>query len=147
MPSISSCLSKLPLLKLYVGNPPDLFCGVVTPGVPYLPKPSMPVGSRLAVPIFCNSLNLIGSAIVGFCLPRTTTALRFFEPITAPIPVRPFALLLILIKAAKRTKFSPAGPICKTSIRLSSNSTLSLSSVSPVVIPHKCPASFNSASP
>ena len=41
-------------------------------------------------------------------------ALRFFEPITAPTPDRPAARPMSLITQAKRTRFSPAGPMQAT---------------------------------
>ena len=40
--------------------------------------------------------------------PLSTTAFNFFEPITAPIPVLPAALLKLFIIPEIFTKFSPA---------------------------------------
>ena len=70
-------------------------------------------------------------------VPRTATALRFLEPITAPMPVRPLARLPMFMIAASRTSFSPDGPIAATSIRGSPSSALTVSTVSVVVLPHR----------
>jgi hypothetical protein len=43
--------------------------------------------------------------------PRTAMAFNFFDPITAPIPVLPAASPVSVIRQAKRTKFSPPGPM------------------------------------
>ena len=51
-------------------------------------------------------------------------ALRFLEPITAPMPVRPLARLAMFMIAASRTSFSPAGPAWATWILSSPSSAL-----------------------
>ncbi len=63
------------------------------------------------------------------------------------MPVRPFARLDMFMRAAKRTRLSPAGPICSTSIFGSPSSFLIVLSASPVTFPHKGEASRSSASP
>ena len=52
-----------------------------------------------------------GSASGMELLPRTAIALSFFEPITAPIPVRPACRPKSCETQAMLTLFSPAGPI------------------------------------
>ena len=64
------------------------------------------------------ALYATGSAIGIVPLPRQTTAFRRLLPITAPIPVRPTKSCLLLAMAAKRTRFSPAGPMERTLGRL-----------------------------
>ena len=101
-----------------------------------------------AAPHFASLPRALTSAIGIFrFVPRTTTALRFLEPMTAPMPVRPLARLPMLMIAARRTPFSPAGPIAATSTFGSSSSSLSRSVVSDVVLPHRWPAGRSSASP
>src|SRR5260370_628917 len=56
-------------------------------------------------------MNSAGRATLTPRVPRTATAFRFFEPITAPTPDRPAARCLSLMMQAKRTRFSPAGPM------------------------------------
>src|SRR5437879_8434226 len=55
--------------------------------------------------------NSSGSAHCTAPVPRTTMALTFFDPITAPTPERPAARDLSLMTQATRFKFSPAGPM------------------------------------
>ena len=62
-----------------------------------------------------TSLKPFSSAIGKSPSPRMTTAFRFFEPITAPAPPRPYALLALMI-LANRTRFSPACPMVATLI-------------------------------
>ena len=84
--------------------------------------------------------SFLGSAAETLCFPKNAMALRFLEPITAPMPVRPLARLTMLIMAENRTRFSPAGPICSTSILGLPSSSLSMSSTTGVVLPHRWPA-------
>ena len=72
-----------------------------------------------------SSRNLSGTAGLGGLLPRTTTALSRLLPMTAPMPVRPLARLAMFMMAAKRTRFSPAGPTCAISILGSPSSSFS----------------------
>ena len=44
-------------------------------------------------------------------VPRTAMALQFFDPITAPVPVRAAALPTLQSIVAYTTWFSPAGPM------------------------------------
>src|SRR3990172_3649869 len=84
-----------------------------TPAVPNSPNQPMPgFASCRALRRLVSSRNFSGSAGFGGLLPRTTTALRRLAPITAPMPVRPLARLTMFMIAAKRTRFSPAGPPC-----------------------------------
>ena len=60
------------------------------------------------------SMNSSGLATVMSCVPRVAMALRFFEPMMAPSPVLPAALVLSLMMHAIRESFSPAMPIAAT---------------------------------
>ncbi len=53
------------------------------------------------------------SATLMVPLPRTAIAFRFLEPMTAPVPVRPAMRPSSLAMQAKRTIFSPAGPMAE----------------------------------
>ncbi len=77
--------------------------------------------------------------------PVTATAFRFFDPMTAPTPQRAFARLRSLMMAAKRTRFSPAGPMPET--RTFPWRSWRISSVSEVVFPQRSFAGCSSASP
>ncbi len=81
------------------------------------------------------------SAIFTGILPRTAIALRRFDPITAPMPVRPATSFRSLAMHANRTRFSPAGPIVATRMRGSPSSARIASSTSPVILPQRRPAS------
>ena len=59
-------------------------------------------------------MNAAGSATRTPPVPRTAMALRFFEPMTAPTPLRPAARCLSFMMQAKRTSFSPPGPMHAT---------------------------------
>ena len=87
------------------------------------------------------------SAIFTGILPRTAMALSRFEPMTAPIPVRPATSFRSLTMQAKRTRFSPAGPIWATRMRGSPSSARIASSTSPVIFPQRCAASRISTAP
>ena len=87
------------------------------------------MGAISDVPNSRSSLFVIGADLMRYCawsnpllyrslslravfsLPETLMALRFLLPKTAPGPPRPKALFLSFITEAKRTRFSPAGPI------------------------------------
>src|SRR3990170_2998584 len=119
-----------------------------TPAVPYSPNHTMPGFTS------CSSFSRLtrprkasGSAGFGDLLPRTTTALSRFDPITAPRPVRPLARLTMFMIAAKRTRFSPAGPICAISTFSSPISFLRRLSTSAVTLPQRCLAGRSSALP
>ena len=73
--------------------------------------------------------------------------MRRFAPITAPIPVRPLARLTMFMMAAKRTRFSPAGPIWATSALGSPTSSLRRRSASAVTLPQRWLAGRSSAWP
>ena len=79
-------------------------------------------------------------------MPLTAIALRFFDPITAPGPVRAACRPPSFVMLAKRTRFSPAGPMQATRVRCPS-CCLIARSVSSVVIPMKLRASRNFTSP
>ncbi len=104
-PDIFSALSKTPVWKFRVGNAPCWLTTFTKTGVPYVGRPSDVTGCSL---IFLNeaaiaSLNAFISAILTSPVPRTTTAFRFFEPMTAPTPERPAALPLSFITHANNT--------------------------------------------
>ena len=73
----------------------------------------------------------------------TAIAFKFFEPITAPGPVRAACLPPSLVILANFTKFSPAGPIQAIRKNLP-NFSFSLFSVSKVEIPFKSDPGRNS---
>ncbi|SPW27955.1 Uncharacterised protein [Edwardsiella tarda] len=55
------------------------------------------------------------SAIATPRLPNTAMALRFFAPITAPLPAPPQWLRLLMMQASG-TRFSPACPMAATQV-------------------------------
>ena len=75
-----------------------------------------------------------------FIPPLTTTALSFFEPMTAPEPPLPAALWVSFMTQAMRDMFSPAGPM-RAALILSPCFSLSQFSVAEVVLPHISEAS------
>ena len=91
-------------------------------------------------------INAIGSLTVTPTVPRTTTALRFFDPITAPTPDRPAALSISFTIAAYKAPFSPAKPMEATRTSLSPRRSRRVVSVSHTDLPHKSDASFSSTS-
>ena len=68
--------------------------------------------------MLCSSsrscVNAAASPTVTAPVPRTTTALRFLLPITAPAPPRPALWNWSVERQAKGTRFSPAGPVEST---------------------------------
>ena len=92
------------------------------------------------------SFSRSGSKAGTVCVPRTAMALRFFEPMTAPGPVRPACLPPSLLMLAKRTRFSPAGPMHAT-LRLYPRRCFTACSVCDVVRPARSDASRKSTSP
>ena len=91
---------------------------------------------------FSRSASNVGTA----CVPRTAIAFRFFDPMTAPGPVRPACLPPSLLMLAKRTRFSPAGPMQAT-LRLCPKRCFTANSVCEVVSPTRSDASRSSTSP
>ena len=89
----------------------------------------------------------LGSAIFTGILPRTAMALSRFDPMTAPRPVRPATSFRSLAMQAKRTRFSPPGPIWATRMRGSPSSSRMASSTSPVMRPQRWAASRISTAP
>ena len=73
-------------------------------------------------------------------------ALRFFDPITAPGPVRPAWRPPSLLMLANLTSFSPAGPMQATRVRLPKRA-LTAASVSDVDRPIRSEASRKSTRP
>ena len=58
-------------------------------------------GKNCGTPIYASVESaFLESAMAGFCFPRTQMALRYLEPMTAPMPVRPLARFFIEIRAA-----------------------------------------------
>ena len=91
-------------------------------------------------------VQVASSATGGAAPPLSTIAFSFFAPITAPIPKRWAWWVRPLTMLAKRTVFSPAGPI--TAIWASLPNRLSRSSVAlSVVSPHCAAASKNVTAP
>ena len=74
--------------------------------------------------------------------PLTAMAFRFFDPITAPVPVRPACLPPSLAMLANLTPFSPAGPMQATLNRRPSLSR-TVCSVFDVPNPNRSDASSN----
>ena len=72
----------------------------------------------------------------SFLEPLIATALRFLDPMTAPIPVRDADLSSWIILAIL-TRFSPACPIAATRILLSPSSSFISDSVSLMFLPHR----------
>ncbi len=60
--------------------------------------------------VFFAASNFSWSATATDPVPLMAIALRFFEPITAPNPLRPAALLSLIMQAIL-LRFSPAGPM------------------------------------
>ena len=58
--------------------------------------------------------NALASPTLTAPVPRTTTALRFLLPITAPAPPRPALWYWSVERQANGTRFSPAGPVEST---------------------------------
>ena len=106
----------------------------------------MDSGSAVA-PLFTISLNFSLSLILIFVFPRTTIAFKFFEAITAPIPVLPWARLALLIIELKGMPFSAAIPHWAIWMRSSPNSLRIKSSASAVNFPTKWRASLISITP
>ena len=75
------------------------------------------------------------SATATFFVPRTAMALRFFEPITAPMPPRPATSFRSLTTSAYLTRFSPPPRSGLTRRNRSPCSARSVSSTSPVSRP------------
>ena len=101
------------------------------------------IRSHLAVGLATTARMAFSSWSAGFRLPRTATALRFLEPMTAPTPERAAARCLSLMIAAMRARFSPAGPMQAT-LTSSAVSRLMASSVWWVSRPQRSVASRNS---
>jgi hypothetical protein len=119
-----------------------------TPAVPNSPNQPMPgLASCSSFSRLTRPRNSAGMAGFGVALPRTTTALRRLLPMTAPMPVRPLARLAMFMMAAKRTRFSPAGPIWAISTLASPSSSFRSRSTSPVTLPQRWPAGRSSARP
>jgi hypothetical protein len=68
---------------------------------------------------FLNSFNLVGFDTDIFPVPLEAMAFRFLEPITAPRPHLPAALLSSAMMLASLTSLSPAGPMVTTEMFVS----------------------------
>ena len=79
----------------------------------------------------------------GDSAPRRAMAFKFLEPMTAPGPQRPAWRPPSLAMLAYFTRFSPAGPMLATLMRLSPSRSLTARSVSVVLSPNKPLASRN----
>ncbi len=136
-PVILSEPLKEHFLKFWVGKRPLALRASRPPFVPWscrpLPFPFITSLTAFLARLFSRS----SSAIVIFCVPRTATAFRFLDPITAPSPHLPAARCKSLITHANLTKFSPPGPIAATRMRSSRCSLRMVSWTSPVILRHK----------
>lgn len=92
-----------------------------------------------------QSSGSLGWGILSW-VPTTTMALSFLLPATAPVPPRPAARSSLLIQLAKRTRFSPAGPMAITSASSPCRSRR-MRQVSWVVLPQRSEASWMETSP
>ena len=110
------------------------------------PSPVIAFSARISLATFEVFINAIGSLTFTPTVPRTTMALRFFDPITAPTPDRPAARSISFTTAAYRTPFSPARPIEATRTSLSPRRSRKVVSVSHTDLPHRSDASLSSAS-
>ena len=82
------------------------------------------------------SLMVSVSWIAFFPEPLAPTAFRFFDPMTAPIPVRPAAWCRSCMTQALTTKRSPARPIAAQRALSSPTSALRASSICTTSLPH-----------
>ncbi len=134
---------------LRVGRAPTSLMTFINTWVPYLgrPWPVTALSANTFLPLATAAMNALASRTLTPRVPRSATALRFFEPITAPTPLRPAARCMSLTTQAKRTPFSPATPIEATRIRGSWCLALIPSSVSQTDLPQNGAASMSLASP
>ncbi len=147
-PPTLSAVSKCDSRKFLVGSEPTELRIFTRMFVPNAGSP--PLVTAFSLSSFLLALtaarNLSLSPILTPFVPLTTIALRFFDPMTAPTPLRPAALWSSFIMLAKRTLFSPAGPMHAT---LASGSCLARSApvVSGTFLPQRSDASQSSAVP
>jgi hypothetical protein len=128
--------SNCPSRKLRVGRPPKACVMSIVEAVPRSVNDMRPGLSCMSSRIFQTAfMKAAGSATRTPPVPRTAMALRFFEPITAPTPLRPAARCLSFMMQAKRTSFSPPGPMQATRRPGIPSSRRSPSSVSPTSRP------------
>jgi len=115
-PPTLSAVAKTPSRKFRVGSPPLSFRILIRTSVPYILSPPPPTGCFLIISVALTivSRKAFASATRTAPVPRMATALRCFDPITAPMPVRPAARLHSFITLANRTILSPAGPMQAT---------------------------------
>ena len=141
-PLILSAPSSCETWWLFVGSAPLSLMMLTSTAVPYAARPSPVTGCSTSLLFISHmaDMNFCGSAMGTPPVPRTAMALRFFEPMTAPTPDRPAARCRSLTMAAKRTRFSPAGPIQVTTVSCCPDSSRTISSVSQTVLPHRCSA-------
>ncbi|MPM94275.1 hypothetical protein SDC9_141421 [bioreactor metagenome] len=147
-PPTLSAVSKCDSRKFLVGREPTELRMFTRTFVPKAGSP--PLVTAFSLSSFLLALtaarNLSLSPILTPLVPLTTIALRFLEPITAPTPLRPAALWSSFMMLAKRTLFSPAGPIHAT---LASGSCFARRAavVSGTFLPQRSDASHSSAVP
>ena len=139
--------SKVPCWKLRVGKTPWLWVPTTVMAVPWVRSGgglSWVLALKASRYFVLAALKAAGSARETSPSPRTTTAFRFLDPMTAPTPARPAARSRSFMMAANSTCFSPAGPITAV-LALAWVSPRRASSVSWVVLPHRWPAGRSSA--
>ena len=102
-PPILSASGKYDSLKFRVGKPPISLRIFTRTSVPYLRSPSPPTAFCLIF-VLAFSVAFLNASLSFTCtapVPRTATALRFFDPITEPTPVLPAARLHSFMMLAK----------------------------------------------
>ena len=112
--------------------------------VPNLLRPS--TNFRFGKKTFVASCKSFGSAMTGLLSPLTTIAFRFFDPMTAPMPVRPNIRASVPPQTIPAIKLpvSPEGPIAATRA-LESVFAINLPLVSKTPFPHRKVALLTSA--
>jgi hypothetical protein len=101
-----------PVDQFLVGKNPSSLKSSSPTSVPCFPKASK--DSFVASLSFILPAKTLNPSLSTGRLPSfflTAIAFKFLEPITAPVPFLPLALLHILIIQAYLTRFSPPGPI------------------------------------
>src|SRR5262249_58781607 len=119
--------AKVDCWKLCAGNTPSRLKTARLATVPifrYLSVSELKLRCRRELAI---ALTLSGSNTRASRSPHTATALRFFDPITAPTPPRPACRPSLLI-LAKRRRFSPAALVVAAQIAGGSSPPLSTAS-------------------
>ena len=110
-PENSSMFLIEPLRKFNDGRLPSLLKTAVFAIVPMFLYFSVAFPILFLLNTFLLARNASSSAESTTDEPRNEIAFNFLDPITAPVPVRPACRPPSLLMVAKRTRFSPAGPM------------------------------------